>query len=226
MADAQQNYHQQQQQKQSVRLDSDEYQKFWLNLWDTKTTRWDKGDVSPALRELISEKLWQLPSGQGIVPGCGRGYDAMFLASPTLHMVGADISPIAVETATKLRDEKQIPSNVVEFKELDFFGFDVPESKYQVAYDYTFLCALHPSMRAKWGARYAEIMAPGGHLIALMFPLDKDPEERNIGPPFLLSKDEYHRLLDENFELIHYDPKCKTHDDRVGVEVITVWRRK
>ncbi|KAJ1724147.1 hypothetical protein LPJ53_001544 [Coemansia erecta] len=205
---------------------SDDYHSFWTGLWDNKNTPWDKGDVSPALRELISEKKWQLPSGRGLVPGCGCGYDAMFLASPSLHMTGADISPIAVETANKLRDEKQIPSSFVEFRKLDFFNFDVPEGKYQVAYDYTFFCALHPSMRAKWGERYGEIISSGGHLIALMFPLDKLPENRDVGPPFLLSEEDYHKVLDDNFELIHIDPKCKTHSDRVGLEVITVWRRK
>ncbi|KAI7835070.1 thiol methyltransferase 1 [Kickxella alabastrina] len=207
-------------------ITKEEYNKMWFNLWDVGTTKWDKGDVSPALHELIEEKKWKLPEGQGIVPGCGRGYDAMYLASPSLHMVGADISPIAVEAATKLRNEKKIPGSLVEFKTLDFFKFDVPDGKYQVAYDYTFFCALHPSMRADWGARYADIMAPGGHLIALMFPLDKSPESRECGPPFLLSEADYHRVLDDNFELIHIDPECKTHEDRVGVEVITVWRRK
>ncbi|KAI9481897.1 S-adenosyl-L-methionine-dependent methyltransferase [Coemansia mojavensis] len=205
---------------------SEEYNQIWHNCWNTMTTKWDKGDVSPALRELIEEKKWELPSGQGIVPGCGRGYDAMFLASPSLHMVGADLSPIAVDTATKLRDAKGIPSDLVEFQTLDFFKFDVPANKYQVAYDYTFFCALHPSMRASWGARYAEIIAPGGHLIALMYPLSKSEEDRNRGPPFLLSEADYHKVLDANFELIHIDPHCKTHDTRVGEEIITVWRRK
>ncbi|KAJ2724895.1 hypothetical protein GGI07_001644 [Coemansia sp. Benny D115] len=204
----------------------EEYSAMWHKLWDASNTKWDMGDVSPALRELIVDKKWELPTGCGIVPGCGRGYDAMFLASPNLHMVGADISSVAVEAANKLRDEKGIPGSLVEFKELDFFKFDVPDGKYQVAYDYTFLCALHPSMRADWGARYAEIMAPGGHLIALMFPLDKAPEDRNRGPPFLLSEDDYHKVLDENFELVHVDYKCKAHQGREGLEAISVWRRK
>ncbi|KAJ2370678.1 hypothetical protein H4S02_003517 [Coemansia sp. RSA 2611] len=204
----------------------DEYNQIWHNCWKTMTTKWDKGEVSPALRELVEEKQWKLPSGQGIVPGCGRGYDAMYLASPSLHMVGADLSPIAVETATKLRDEAGISSDLVDFQTLDFFKFEVPESKFQLAYDYTFFCALHPSMRASWGARYADVISPGGQLIALMYPLAKSDEDRNRGPPFLLSEADYHKVLDDNFELIHIDPKCKTHDTRVGEEIITVWRRK
>ncbi|KAJ2217928.1 hypothetical protein EV179_000072 [Coemansia sp. RSA 487] len=203
----------------------DEYNKIWFNCWNESRTMWDQGDISPALRELIQEKKWELPSGKGIVPGCGRGYDAMFLASPSLHMVGIDISQIAADTANKLRDEKGLPSSLVDFKVMDFFNFEVAE-KYQVAYDYTFFCALHPSMRKSWGDRYAEIMAPGGHLIALMYPLWKEEKDRDVGPPFLLSEDDYHQILDDNFELIHIDPHCKTHETRAGHELITVWRRK
>ncbi|KAJ2308017.1 hypothetical protein IWW52_005954, partial [Coemansia sp. RSA 2704] len=125
-----------------------------------------------------------------------------------------------------LRDEAGISSDLVDFQALDFFKFEVPESKFQLAYDYTFFCALHPSMRASWGARYADVISPGGQLIALMYPLAKSDEDRNCGPPFLLSEADYHKVLDDNFELIHVDPKCKTHDTRVGEEIITVWRRK
>lgn len=53
------------------------------------------------------------------------------------------------------------PANVL-FKTLDFFSFDIPEGGFQVAYDYTFLCALPPSLREPWGRRYAELIAPGG----------------------------------------------------------------
>ncbi|KAJ2484666.1 hypothetical protein EV174_002253 [Coemansia sp. RSA 2320] len=207
-------------------VSADEYNKIWSGAWSTGTTRWDKGDVSPALRELIEDKQWVLPSGQGIVPGCGRGYDAMFLARPGLHMVGADLSPLAVEAASKLRDDKGISSQLVSFAVTDFFNFKIPDEKYQVAYDYTFFCAIHPSMRADWGARYAQIMSPGGHLIALMYPLQKAEEARERGPPFMVTEDSYHDVLDNNFELIHIDSNCQTHDTRVGEEIITVWRRK
>ncbi|KAJ2764065.1 hypothetical protein IWQ56_004625, partial [Coemansia nantahalensis] len=202
----------------SDRVAAGDYNEIWHRCWSESRTAWDRGEVSPALRQLIDEKGWELPSGLGIVPGCGRGYDAMFLARPGLRMVGADLSSLAVDAATAIRDERGIPADQVEFATLDFFDFAVPEGGYQVAYDYTFFCALHPSMRAAWGARYAEIMAPGAHLIALMFPLAKDDADRERGPPFLVCEDDYRRALGDCFELIHIDPSCKAHDTRVGQE--------
>ncbi|KAJ1934762.1 hypothetical protein FBU59_005594, partial [Linderina macrospora] len=146
---------------ETTKVNPDEYNQRWHSCWNDMRTPWDKGDISPALRELIVDKEWPLPTGQGIVPGCGSGYDAMFLASPQLHMTGADLDATAVKTADKLRAEKGISADLADFKVVDFFKFAVPESKYQVAYDYTFFCAIHPSMREDWGKRYAEIMSPG-----------------------------------------------------------------
>ena len=48
------------------------------------------------------------------------------------------------------------------FKALDFFSFDIPQGGFQVAYDYTFLCAIPPELREPWGRRYAELITPGG----------------------------------------------------------------
>lgn len=55
------------------------------------------------------------------------------------------------------------PANV-HFKTLDFFDFPLPADgkKFNLAYDYTFLCALPPSLRESWGKRYAEIIETDG----------------------------------------------------------------
>lgn len=53
----------------------------------------------------------------------------------------------------------------------DFFTFPLPSPLFTLAYDYTFFCALPPSLRAAWAARYAELIQPGGVLIALVYPI-------------------------------------------------------
>lgn len=39
-------------------------------------------------------------------------------------------------------------------------------------YDYTFLCALHPSMRQRWAAAWARHLVPGGELVTMVYPVD------------------------------------------------------
>ena len=43
----------------------------------------------------------------------------------------------------------------------DFFAFDA-EGGFDFIFDYTFFCALPPSMRGAWGKRTAELLKPGG----------------------------------------------------------------
>lgn len=42
----------------------------------------------------------------------------------------------------------------------------------QLAFDYTFLCALDPSVRERWAQHYADIIRPGGELLTVVYPMD------------------------------------------------------
>ena len=42
---------------------------------------------------------------------------------------------------------------------------------FSFAFDYTFFCAIPPTVRAKWGERNGDVVRPGGLLVALAFPL-------------------------------------------------------
>ncbi|KAF1933704.1 uncharacterized protein M421DRAFT_416053 [Didymella exigua CBS 183.55] len=60
----------------------------------------------------------------------------------------------------------------------DFEGFDI-------IYDYTFLCALLPSMRRHWVQRMSQLLSLSGMLMCLEFPLWKPLAAP--GPPWGLS---------------------------------------
>jgi hypothetical protein len=85
----------------------------------------------------------------------------------------------------------------------------------------------------------AEIITPGtGLLIALQHPITPEnfhSEDRNRGPPFLLSPElypfqlrlansRYEELLGENFERIYFERPTKCH--KVGAtDMMSVYRR-
>ncbi|KAI9303187.1 S-adenosyl-L-methionine-dependent methyltransferase [Cunninghamella echinulata] len=194
----------------------------WEEHWSNGDIFWDKGEPSPALVELVENEETKslLPtSGYGLVPGCGSGYDVKFLATPSLHMFGLDMSKTCIE----LCNEKHPNAAELnyEFIQGDFFNFKVPEGGFDLAYDYTFLCALTPNLRNDWANRYKEIIKSGGTLICLMFPL----EEREGGPPFSLSVECYNGLLSANFDLV-FIKDAVGHESRLGKEKISVWKRK
>ncbi|CAG8569215.1 3472_t:CDS:2 [Ambispora leptoticha] len=180
----------------------------WEGLWQDEITPWDKGSVSPALIELIEEKGFQIPDGKGFVPGCGLGYDVFYLANERRHMLGLDLSEVAINRCKERKNELAIHSPIVDFQAGDFFTFEIPEGDL--------------SKRPEWANRMAEMITPGGILIALMYPLD---EGRKDGPPFSLSRQIYEELLSKDFSLEYYD-NCKSHPSRKDREMMSVWRRK
>lgn len=86
---------------------------------------------------------------------CRRGYDVFaFAAAGTALAAGLDICPIAIDAA-KAEQQQRLAGNAtasaaVHLTAGDFFrhaqdpGFKGP---YDIGYDYTFLCALHPGKR-------------------------------------------------------------------------------
>ncbi|KAI9026516.1 S-adenosyl-L-methionine-dependent methyltransferase [Phycomyces nitens] len=204
----------------------------WEKRWQTGQTGWDQGTVSPALKKLIDEDTDGaiVPrKGRGLVPGCGSGYDVQFLASKDLHMTGIDLSPTCIKRCKELwlcREFMPLDQNHpdaakcnYDFETGNFFDFEVPDGGYDLAYDYTFLCALEPKMRPQWASRYAEIIRPGGVLIALQYPLDG----HEGGPPYSLTPEIYKELLSD-FKLI-YLADAVGHESRIGYEKMSVWKR-
>lgn len=186
------------------------------SLWETGDTAWDAGKPSPALVDLFDnpDTCSLIPKhGQALVPGCGLGYDVVFLANENRHVTGMDLSPTCVDLLHK--NHPNATDHNYQFICADFFKFDVPNEGYDLAYDYTFLCALPPDFRPAWAARYAQIIKKDGVLITLMFPIDT----HECGPPFALNESLYKDLLSSNFDLL-FIKDAQGHPSRIGKEKI------
>lgn len=93
---------------------------------------------------------------------------------------------------------------------------------FQLVYDYTFFCAIDPSTRQDWGRRMKELVAPGGALVCLVYPIDPT---RTTGPPYCLTVDDYKLVLQDAFDLVLDQPCTQSFEDRAGHERMTVWQR-
>ncbi|SAM73218.1 uncharacterized protein UBRO_00006 [Ustilago bromivora] len=184
-----------------------------------------------------------IPKGDGlaVIPGCGKGYDAKIFAERGLTSYGLDISSSAVVAAKNWLKDQNLPADLdskVIFEEADFFtlGTDKASSpalskpgQASLSYDYTFLCAIPPSLRTSWAETYTRLMAKGGILIALVFPIHGD---RPGGPPFSISPELVRELFSAQKnsdggaawqELANLQPKGEgTQPD---VQRVMVWRR-
>eukprot|EP01137_Pigoraptor_chileana_P010927 Opistho-2@61096 len=221
---------------------------FWENIWleDGGTNvgqKWDRGVSSPALIDLLRKQaeghsedgVRPLPRGRVLVPGCGRGYDLVEFARygiASSEAIGADIAPMGVKAAqefisglTDITDEQK---GKIRIAHVDFFTAKPEDEavggKFDVAYDYTFFCAIDPSQRGAWALKYGELIATGGELITMMYPIII----KEGGPPFAVHPDDYAKVLTAaGFELVHSAPvpDALSHDGRQGKEVLGRWRR-
>lgn len=211
----------------------------WEGMWQSGIapgTRFDIKGVHPWLKKRIAEG--QIPTGAALVPGCGRAYDLAALAAPDRHVTGLDIAPEAVANAKAyLAEAAGDKAAYYEVKQADFFTFAPAEGPVDFIFDYTFLCALPPALRGEWAATMAKLVKPAGELFCMEFPLgpygETHPKDKPLdytrGPPFLLSKQLYHDLLEPvGFKCVEEGDVPPEFSDpkRAGVEAYSRWRKE
>jgi len=192
-----------------------EHQKLWDSLWQQGDwLPWDRQGPNPALLQSLKTRSDLLGSateaedvlnnvhdrgalaGQrrktALVPGCGRGYDVLLLASLGYDAYGLEVSEKAVEAcimnaagsfdtykAASKEAGKTDEGGRYTFIQGDFFAqewladsaLDDKDFKFDLIYDYTFLCALPFEARPSWAARMSQLLAKDGRLLCLEFPL-------------------------------------------------------
>ncbi|KAI0746394.1 thiol methyltransferase 1 [Daedaleopsis nitida] len=195
-------------------------EKGWDEAWKGEITPWDGGAQQPALKHLLESSGIDFPrSGTALVPGCGRGYDAITIASILgLKTLGIDIAPTAVKAANDYLKSSGAEVDVT-FRVGDFFAQDTPVD---LVHDYTFFSALPPSRRPEWGRQMAKLVKPGGFLIVLIYPILPYTE---VGPPFYVRPEHYDEALGDGWEkLLDIAPEV-TLKSHVGKERLIVRRK-
>ncbi|KAF7761367.1 hypothetical protein Agabi119p4_9359 [Agaricus bisporus var. burnettii] len=199
----------------------------WNKAWQASVTPWDAGEFQPPLKEVIETNIdgiqWPHRTGKALVPGCGTGYDAVYLASTLgVHAIGLDSSEIAVDKANASVKDRPLAKGKATFELADFFKYSSNEG-FDLIYDYTFFVAIPPSRRNEWGEKMAELIKPGGYLITLIFPIDP---KSDVGPPFYVRPEHYDEPLASYFEKVYERIPETSQESHKGRERVAVWRRK
>lgn len=189
----------------------------WETAWQMGLTPWDLGGgVSPPLIDAIDhirkQKSNKHVQWNACIPGCGTGYDCIYLSSqPEIsNVVGIDISPVAITRAKEFAKGKVKP-NKLHFLCTNVFDWDghiqlsKDKIKFNIIFDYLFFSAIEPSIRLMWAKQVASIIIDSndGWLITVLFPLATLQSNSLVGPPYHVSLNDYHSVLDPlGFELI------------------------
>ena len=143
----------------------------WAALWDKGDfLPWDRGGPNPALIDALTHRQGLLGTStipdetgglkrkKALVPGCGKGYDVLLLASFGFDSYGLEVSESAVKAAVREREmhglsypvrDSSVGSGIVEFVNGDFFASDWMVSmaikQFDLIYDYT-VCRISRSV--------------------------------------------------------------------------------
>jgi len=189
----------------------------WEALWASGDVPWDAGAPEPGLMAWLARAGGHGPAGRALVPGCGAGYSAAALASPTRRVVGLDLAPSSAQRFAEVAAQAGV-QRFVEHVVGDFFEVSLG-TPFDLIYDYTFLCALPRELRTRWGTRMAELVRPGGTLLCMVFPIITPPPGYQ-GPPWPLTVDEVRGLLADHFDVLSETPSLHTHPGREGKECL------
>ncbi|CAF9933882.1 hypothetical protein IMSHALPRED_009508 [Imshaugia aleurites] len=144
--------------------DISKHQNQWSDLWDKGDfLPWDRGMPNPALIDALTDRRDLLGTcfveddfgnkrrKRALVPGCGKGYDVLLLASFGYDSFGLEVSETAVKRCYEEQEanghkypvsDQDLGAGAVNFMLGDFFGTDwminiEGDGKVDLIYDYT-----------------------------------------------------------------------------------------
>lgn len=193
----------------------------WNACYQRSETPWDKGVATPILEEVAAAHP-ELFAGRVLVPGCGTGHDARWLADRGCEVTGADISTLALERARALD-----PGNRVTFRLVDVLNLP-PDMRgaHDLVWEHTCLCALDPAVRTAYALGVKSALKPGG-VVAGVFFMNPEMDPGEQGPPFGIPLDELESLWrDAGFEIVDSWVPATGYEGRVGRERAVVLRMR
>jgi SAM-dependent methyltransferase len=157
----------------------------WNTRYAEGRDRWDLGRAPPILERLIAA---QTRRHRVLVPGAGHGHDAIAWARAGHRVVSFDIAPLAVESLRRRAGDAGLDIDV---READVLAPPVAlHGQFDLVWEQTCLCALPPEQRRPYLQAMAQLLGPGGRMVALLWNHGNEG-----GPPWDMSPVLVERLL-------------------------------
>lgn len=200
----------------------------WEYLYQHDGDGWELARPAPPLcRYFDAHPLRQ--GERALVPGCGRGHEALYLARQALR-VGAfveatDLAPTAIHHVEAAAQREGL-SSVLGSRVADLFEMARPGTAtsgevgaYDVIVEHTCFCAILPERRAEYVEVARRLLKASGRLVGLFYT-HPDPG----GPPFGATHEEILGHLRTRFTIEHAEVPGDSILTRAGHELLVVAR--
>ncbi|HET8962929.1 MAG TPA: methyltransferase domain-containing protein [Chitinophagales bacterium] len=187
---------------------------FWNQRYLSDNTGWDLGEVSPPLKTFIDQL--ENKAIKILIPGCGNAHEAEYLLQKGFtNITVVDISEVAVKRLQK----KFAGNNFIKIVNADFFAHD---GIYDLIFEQTFFCALHPSERENYVKKMYNLLAPAGKLVGVLFNVEFDKD----GPPFGGDENAYRKIFESYFRFKIFAPCYNSIGPRMGTELFMYLKKR
>lgn len=170
---------------------------FWHQRWQQNQIGFHSDEINPHLQQQWP-KLGVEPNSRVFVPMCGKSNDMLWLLAQGYHVVGVELSPLAVEAffsenglqpALRLQGDFSISeSDGLQILCGDFFALRSENlGTVDAVYDRASLVALPYDMRIDYVAKLSTLLSPGVKMLLVAFDY---PQHEMQGPPFSVQREE------------------------------------
>ena len=174
---------------------------FWLERWEKEEIGFHQDDFNPYLRRYWQD-LHLAPGSRVFVPLCGKSRDMLWLREQGHHILGVELSAIAVQAF--FRENGYVPGHGSDgrFERCEADGINILCGDFfdlgrddladvQAVYDRASLIALPPEMRERYVRHLASILP---HATQILLITVEYPQAEMQGPPFSVTSGEVEAL--------------------------------
>jgi SAM-dependent methyltransferase len=186
---------------------------FWARVYRERSDGWELARAAPPLARWFAEHP---PVGRrALVAGCGRGHEARLLAHAGARVIAIDFAEEAIAEARALAAQESFPDGALEFRRRDLFALAADPERYSLAVEHCCFCAIDPARRGEYARTLADVLEPGGELIALFWS-----HGRPGGPPFTVDAPGLRALFEPLFHFSHVETPPDSVALRLGQELL------
>jgi len=162
---------------------------FWNQRYASGETPWVLHKIPATLRSFLKRTRRK---GRVLIPGCGTDHGVIkAFADAGFEVTAIDFSRVALAET-----KKALGNFDGKIMRADFFKSDFGK-RFDLVYERTFLCAMHPWRWARYAKRVAELLRPGGKLIGIFFyGTEREP------PPYPINKTQAAKIFGKYFRLL------------------------